>query len=633
MGPANPWLVGRLILPSMNWVRDRDQAIDLRSGLLSFAAVLIWAASLSSVNVRLMNDLGLISVLPPAFFVALLLLTCGFCLALRRIPLNIPTMLAHVLALIVILYGTPALVEEVARFASTWSRVGIVDYIVQTGTVNPLIDAYFNWPGFFTASALFTQVAGISSLTSIVAWSNVFFNVLCLAPLTLIFSSMTRDRRLIWLGLWIFYLGNWVGQDYFAPQALDYVFYLVIVGVLLHWFKVTPEQPTPFDALRRVLEGGLRIAPRAVGVIDRLTRRDEMNTPSTAWQRVGLMFIVILVFAAMVPTHQLTPFGVLFVVAALVVFDRIRSRSLPVLMVAMVAGWISFMAVDYFTGHIASHMASVGAVDQTVQRGLIGRVKGSQFHQIVIDVRLALSVAIGVLALAGGLRRLRQGYQDLTPALMVAAPFFLIPVQGYGGEIFLRVYLYALPAMAFFAATLFYPSSMPDLRWRTSIAVGVVCLALIGSTFIARYGNERADMFTAQEIAAINFVYSTAPPGSLLLAPGNIPWEFQDYATYKYEYVKGRLLANDDVESLAQEMAIPEKSGKRAYLIITRSGKASVDQLSSMPTGSVDRFEKTARDSGLFTVVYSNQDAAVFVLADSTSPGDLKSGDRASPDR
>jgi hypothetical protein len=596
--------------------------------LLSFAAALIWAASLSSVNVRLVNDIGLISVLPPAFFVALFLLTCGFCLALRRRPLSTPTMLAHVLALIVILYGTPALVEEVPRFASTWSRVGIVDYIVQTGTVNPHIDAYFNWPGFFTASALFSQVAGLSSLTSIVAWSYVFFNVLSLAPLTLIFSSLTRDRRLIWLGLWIFYLGNWVGQDYFAPQAFDYVLYLVIIGVLLRWFKVTPEQPTPFDVLRRVLEGGRRIAPRAVGVIDRLTRRDETNTPSTARQRVGLMFIVILAFAAMVPTHQLTPFGALFVVAALVVFDRIRARSLPVLMAAMVVGWISFMAVDYFAGHLASHMAGVGAVDQTVQTGLLGRVKGSQVHQIVIDVRLALSVAVGMLALAGGLRRLRHGYQDLTPALMVAAPFFLIPIQGYGGEIFFRVYLYALPAMAFFAATLFYPSAMPDLRWRTSIAVGLVCLALLGSTFIARYGNERAEMFTTQEITAMKFVYNTAPPGSLLLAPGLIPWEFQDYATYEYEYVKGRIIATDDVESLAQQMAIPEKRGKRSYLIITRSGKASVDQLSSLPAGSVDRLEKTVRDSGLFTVVYVNRDATVFVLADSTSRGDGASPDR-----
>src|SRR5437764_8700668 len=72
---------------------------------LALGATLLWTTSLSRIDVRHTTDLGLVSVLPPAYFVALALLTAGYCLALRRRPLLVPFLLLYVALLIMALYG------------------------------------------------------------------------------------------------------------------------------------------------------------------------------------------------------------------------------------------------------------------------------------------------------------------------------------------------------------------------------------------------------------------------------------------------------------------------------------------------------------------------------------------------
>src|SRR5207244_11753971 len=74
-----------------------------------------------------------------------------------------------------------------------------------------------------------------------VDWTPVFFNLIYLGPLYIIFTSATTDKRLVWLGLWFFFLTKWVDQDHFSPQAFDFFLYLVIIAILLKWFKVPPK--------------------------------------------------------------------------------------------------------------------------------------------------------------------------------------------------------------------------------------------------------------------------------------------------------------------------------------------------------------------------------------------------------
>ena len=325
---------------------------------LVVVSLAFWALSLGRIDAADISDLGLVSVLPATFYAGLVVLVGSFSwtLATRRAPGWL--YLAHVGALVLMLHGTPAIIEEVPRFAVTWRHAGITDYIVQHGSVDPGIDAYFNWPGFFILCAAFQELAGLSSMTGLARWGSLFFELLYLAPLLMIFRGFTHDRRVIWAAVFLFYATNWIGQDYFSPQAESLFLFLVIVGIVVRWFPAPAPAGTP-SALARF--GG---------------------------QRAALMATLILVFAAIVPSHQLTPFMALIGVAALVVFKRSDARGLPTLMAVMIAAWVVFMTVAYLSGHIEKITGSVG-VGQTVGANVNDHVAGSAEHLLVIKVRLA----------------------------------------------------------------------------------------------------------------------------------------------------------------------------------------------------------------------------------------------------
>jgi len=51
-------------------------------------------------------------------------------------------------------------------------------------------------------------------------------DLLCLVPMGMIASRMRASWRAKWFAVFIFSVGNWVGQDYFSPQSLNYLLYL-----------------------------------------------------------------------------------------------------------------------------------------------------------------------------------------------------------------------------------------------------------------------------------------------------------------------------------------------------------------------------------------------------------------------
>ena len=208
--------------------------------LLLACAVAVWAVSLQNIDIRQINDLGLVSVLPPAFYVSIGIVCLAFCLALRREPLNSLALAATILTLIVMLYGAASLIEPEPRFQATYKHIGIVQHIIRYGTVDPNIDAYFNWPVFFVWGALLTQVAGLASPMALTSWTPVVLNALYLAPLLLIFRAGSSNQRLVWVACWFFFVGNWIGQDYFSPQGLNFFLYLAVLAIVLTWFK-TPS--------------------------------------------------------------------------------------------------------------------------------------------------------------------------------------------------------------------------------------------------------------------------------------------------------------------------------------------------------------------------------------------------------
>src|SRR5205085_9126183 len=316
--------------------------------LLPLCALVLWSISLKSVDLQHMNDLGLVSVLPPSIIIALLILTISFCLTLQ-LQMRVSILLLHVVLLVFMLYGITALVEEVPHMAVIYKSAGYTEYIMRTGTVKPDLDFYFNWPSFYILIALMTQLAGYHDILSFAAWAPVFFNLIYLGPLYMIFTSATTNKRLVWLGLWFFALTNWVEQDAFVPQGLDFFLYLVIIAILLRWFKV-PAKVQPGMLKRRWQRLG-RFLPLTQRLFEWLTAPDIPYTPNQPRQRAMLLISIVIIFALVVSSHPLTAFFTIASVTTLIIFCRCRPFWLPILMAIMTAAWMVFMAQAFLIGH------------------------------------------------------------------------------------------------------------------------------------------------------------------------------------------------------------------------------------------------------------------------------------------
>ncbi len=581
--------------------------------LLLVVATALWLVSLRSVEISRMNDLGLISVLQPLTIVAFLLLTVSFCGTVCQRQVRGPLVLAHLVILVGMLYGTTTLVEQMTMHLSTaYRHVGITEYIVRHGSVDPTLETYFGWPGFFIAAAFFTQIAGFHSALSLTPWSSVFFNLLYLGPIIMIFRASTDNERHVWLGAWFFLVTNWVGQDYFAPQAANYFLYLVIIAILLTWFKAARPERGESPRWRRGF-----VPLRFAHFLANGDAADVPNTPSARWQRAALALIVVALLAVIVASHQLTPFFALVALAVLALWNRVTLRGLPLLLSVMLCAWLSFMTVAFLAGHSSIVTGSVGQVDQNVGANVGNRLGGSPDHLLAVRVRLLLSGAVWGLALLGGARRFRSGKRDLTLVLLAITPFLLLGLQAYGGEMILRVYFFTLPPMTFFAAALFFGSHPMKSVWLTGAAIGAVTVLLTTGFMFARYGNERMDYFTMQEVDAVRELYAIAPPGSLLVQAGfSAPLGFENFEKYPSMTLGAPIIERQDANAVIDRINGANTDGVPVYLIVTRSQRAQVELFDGLPAGTLESLERVLIASGRFQVRYTNPDATIYALVE-----------------
>jgi hypothetical protein len=564
-------------------------------------ALILWISVLQGVSPDAITDLGLVTVLPPVAFVALLLLIFSFSVSLSQERLHVPVLLLHVLVLIFFLYGAAILVEGVPRTGVAWRLVGIIDHVVKNGTVDLARDAFQNWPGFYFLIAFLTRAAGLESPLLLASWAHVIFNVLYLGPLALLFRTATQDKRLIWLGLWFFYLNNWIGQDYLAPQAFGYLLYLVTLGILLNWF---PGGFGLWDRLRARFQPVAALSDPEV----------EVGRPVYTGQKlIGLLAIVLAFIVVLTPSHQLTPIALLASVAMLVLFGRITPRGLPLILAVLIVAWISFMAVPFLKGHLGLFTEPFGSLSSNLNENVTARVRGSPDHVFIVLFRIFMTLWACMLAGFGFIRRLRNGRLDINFVLLALVPFPLLAFQTYGGELLLRTYLFALPFVAFFMAALFFPQLGTWFSHRLTLIIFGMSAILGVAFFFTRYGNERMDYFRAGELEAINYVYTVAEPGSQLVeGTPMLPWRFKDYNTHSYTVVSSTVRDND-IEGLIEQMS--DEEFPRSYLILNRSQKAAAELLYGWAPGTWERFEASLRDSDRFELIFENSDARIYVLA------------------
>jgi hypothetical protein len=586
---------------------------DVSAILAAVAAMALCAIAFRQshdVDLDAMGDFGLVSILPMAYVLAIAALSASFALSLRRPELRGVVLLAHLIVLLVMLYALAPYVEGAPRTQSTWKLAGVAEYVMSHGAVDPDIDAFFNWPGFFIAVAQFTRWAGLSNPVEYAAWAPVFFNALFGMAIYGVLRTWSSDPRLAWIGVWLFYLANWIGQDHLAPQSLSYFLFLVIVLVLVKWFAVKPSE-------HGAESGDMRTAGR----LRRYLGRSEAGAASsTGWQRAALMAVVIVLYSATVPSHQLTPWLSLIVIGALVLARRVAARGLPMLMVLLATTWLSFMAVRYLNGHFEHVIAPVGSVNENVSANLTDRFVGNSAHLKVAYVRVLVSALTLALALIGAVRRARAGRADLTFLLLAIVPFLVLPLQSYGGELLMRAFMFALPAMVLFAAAAFLRPTGGRLSAAGTICFVLVSSVLAGGWLIARHGDERMSYFTSGEQAAVDHLYRVARPGTELISLNvSLPWRYKFYDAYRYVSLQRDLGTGPPSE---QDMISYLKGVRHTggHLIVTRAQLATGTIVGGWPQDAWARLRAALERSGVVKPVYSNRDAEIFAVVRPTEP-------------
>jgi hypothetical protein len=572
---------------------------------LTAAGTALWTGEVIGVDPTDVGDSGLISALPATALVGLALACAGVAAAIARARTADHWLFAQLAALLFALYGAPSLIGDVTTFNVTWRHVGVSDYIAQHGSVNPDINAYFNWPGFFALSALAGELGGLDDVLGLARWAPLVYNLLYLGPLLLIGRSASDDPRFPWLSAAIFYLCNWIGQDYLSPQGLTFLLYLCLLAIILTWLGPC----APIDAPARWR--GLRVPREPASA-----RGGHGLRP---WERAALMGICCLIVAATVTSHQLTPFAMLASVAALVLLGRCSFRALPTIVLVLTVAWVLFAADAYVSGHVEQLKEDVGQLGAVLSSNVGSRVSGSPDHLLIARLRLATAGLLWLLALVAVVRQLRHGTARLGSHIaLAAAPFGLVLMQAYGGEIVLRVYLFSLPFVAVLVTSLIPLRTGRRAALRVSAYV-VVALALAGNFLATRYGNERIAQFTAGEVETVKRLYDTAPRGALLIAPNpQLPWQFARIGEHRYRTLDSALDVDAEDPVLRRDglaRAIERLAGSSpAYVVVTRNTR-EYERLFGRPEwGTIAQLERSLTASGRFARIYASADGEIFAL-------------------
>jgi O-antigen/teichoic acid export membrane protein len=550
----------------------------------------LWVVTLTLVDPRAMTDLGLISTLPWTAVAALALMAFSFARTLAR-PTPGWLLTSYPLALSTLVFSTPPILYETPRYSWAWKHAGIVDFIDRTGTVDPQIDVlsvYHNWPGFFAANAMLSDLAGFDTSLSYAAWTELFVNLLTLSAVLALLRALTTNPRTIAVGGWLFVLGNWVGQGYFSPQGINFVWYLIVVAVLLRWFPGRSPASSPPDL--------------------------------SAARRVGLCAVVLLLLVSIASTHQLTPVVTVLTLAALVVLRQTSVRSLPVFMAVVVSAWVLYVAEPFTRTALRDALAEVGTVGSNLEGTLIGYGTASDGQILVSLATRLFTLGFCLLAGLGLLTSWRSGRRDYSALVLAVVPFLIVGFSTYGNEVVFRAYLFAMPGLAFFAAVLLWPPGTTAGRRRAAL-VGVVTLPLMLGSGFAQFGNDRQYYFTPEEVAAAEFVYDTAPPDSLLIEGSrSYPSQFRNYERFTYVPIARedpediQRILDDPVQAMTRWMSDTD-TYRASYLIITRSQIVTTTARGEIPGDGLLRIEEALRSSPEFRVVFENRDATVFQLA------------------
>ena len=470
-------------------------------------AASLWLLGLHTVRPAQMGSLGLIAQLTPVQLASYPILVAAMVAEVAAARPR-PRLLAAFTALgVLLVYGLQPASEQAARMSVAWTHAGFAQYIAVHGHVLNGFDARFSWPGFFSLIAFIARASGRTDATGLLRWAPMVLAGLGTLGMRALATQVLGTGRAAWIATWLFLFAEWTEQDYFSPQAVTYVLMLAGLAVTLRYLV-----------------------------------RSKGDSP---WTRTAAQAIVVVIALALAPSHQLTPFVFGGLLLIMLFTRRLCAPWLPWLVLAPAVLWFGLGATDFWQGHLNTIFGDIGNVSSSVHQGIGARFVGDAGRTFLLGLRVGLTAAMGLLALTGwGVLR-RRGTRSWTLPLLAAAPFTLVALQSYGGEIFLRCYLFALPFAAILAAVAVdaligtghalaggsggvVPPGKHGSRLRPRgallrrampLAAAFAILTGLGlATVTARGGNDAYTSISRADVAAMDYTYLHATPGQSIAA-------------------------------------------------------------------------------------------------------------------
>ncbi len=526
-------------------------------------SVALWVVGMLTTNTASLGPYGLVTALSPAFLLGLALLIISIGIEFTQPILSELRLGLHSVALVVMLYGTGALVYTEGRYAWLYKTIGVVQYVDAHGSLDRTIDIYQNWPGFFALAAWFDKVAGVSSPLDYAKWAQVVFELAAIPLLHTIYRAFALRSWHRWLAVMLYSTSNWIGQDYFSPQAISTLLSLGVMAIAARWLFVLVsdkgEQPG-------------RVNPR---------RGRPAPPPLPHWRRV-LPFIatILVLFFALTASHELTPYIVTSQIMILAVCGIARPRWVAIAIAVVTLAYLvpNFAYVNSRFGIVASIGSFFNNAHPPSANAGYPYLPLPQSTKVLNYCADALSMGIWLLAMVGAWLRRKARRVVLTLLLLTFSPALVLIGGAYGNEGVLRVYLFSLPWAAALAACALAPVRAKRDAASPSLLRVVVPLALAVVLFFPSfYGYDAQNIMTTSEVNALVKFQQTAKPGVVLMPFENLP--FSDTAQYNewplgviygtYGVVQGPI--SGDITAYLARSVIVDLGNAPAYIVVTPS--------------------------------------------------------------
>jgi hypothetical protein len=464
--------------------RDRERWISVWPYAALVVAAVLWLVGVALTNSSDLGTFGLLAAFPVVWYLSVAIAFVVTLVGLFTRRRSHGLLAASVGLLTVILYASANLVENAPRLPWVYKHIAVTNYIFANGSVDPNIDIYNRWPGLFSFSASLSAGTGLHDAVSYASMAEVFFALVDGVLVLAIARTISRHRRWAWTAVLVFTIGNWVGQNYYSPQAFAFMFYLTAALVAMMALGGEPRR------WMGAIEGWIARPARKLG---RALNTEMLGTTRSPRARVLAIVALLGLQLVITATHQLTPYMAILAFLPLFVLGYLRPFWVGVLVVALP---VAFLVPNF--AYVQSHFGLLGSFDPvanatTASVSSVGVSTASTLQSKGVEVLTGLAV---LLAFAGYVRRIRQGHVRVTlvVAWLAVAPVLTVFGQSYGGEGKFRVFLFGLPFYAMGVSWLFWSGKrLPRVRKAGLVASLSVLLLLFVGTYYQPEASLRID--------------------------------------------------------------------------------------------------------------------------------------------